>query len=227
MSNRQPFSERRYTDSELARILDEASRSEARAEAVGPSSEGYTLEEIRAIAREAGIDPSHVERAAAGLLASQESHSTAAEGASRLRESLSRTVYEEIVIPRSLTDEEMISLVHHLESVLPWSGVVRQAGNWVEWRDRKDRLYMGVVRGNNQTRVRLIDDQSGQLWLGGAVGLLAAGMALPLESVLGSVVGVIVGVVLGTTALISYLTRRTNATRAQLRELLGILERVE
>ena len=223
MSNRQPFSERRYTDSELARILDEASKSEARADVVSASGEGFTLEEIRDIAREAGIDPSHVDRAAAGLMASQGAPRPTTRGLSKLLPAeLARTVHEELVIPRSLTDDEMISLVHHLESVVPWSGMVRQAGSWVEWRDKGDRLYMGIVRGNDQTRIRLIADQAGELKAGAGILSFASMLAmgafgsfyalLPIGAVALAVGGI-------------YWTSRSRTTGRHLRELLEILAR--
>jgi hypothetical protein len=223
MSDRQPFSERRYTDDELARILDQASKSEARADLVGPTEQGYTLEEIRDIAREAGIDPSHVDRAAAGLMASEDTPLPATRGRSTLLpKELVRTVHEELVIPRALTDEEMISLVHHLESIVPWSGAVRQAGSWVEWRDAKDRLYMGVVRGTDQTRIRLIADQGLELKVGAAV-ISFAGMLT-----LGGLGSFYFLPPLGLGALVAggtFWASRTRRTRAHLRELLQILSR--
>ena len=218
----QPFSERRYTESELSRILDEASKSEARADVGGAASEGYTLEEIRDIAREAGIDPSHVDSAAAGLLASQDSPRPTTRGLSKLLpEELVRTVHEELVIPRSLTDEEMMSLVHHLESVLPWSGMVRQAGSWVEWRSA--HLYMGVVRGNDQTRIRLIADQAPELRLGAVV--ISFASVLTFTAFGSAFVLLPIGVV-GLGAVGMYWKRRTLLTRTRLRELLDILQRV-
>jgi hypothetical protein len=223
MSSRQPFSERRYTDRELARILDEASKSDARADLVPASGEGFTLEEIRDIAREAGIDPSHVDRAAAGLMASQDAPHPTTRGLSKLLSSdLCRVVHEELVVPRALTDEEMISLVHHLESVVPWSGMVRQAGSWVEWRDEGDRLYMGVVRGADQTRIRLISDQAWELRAGAAV--LSFGSMLAMGG-FGSFYALLP---IGLVALVVggvYWTWRTRTTRAHLRELLQILAR--
>jgi hypothetical protein len=226
MSDRHPFSERRYSDSELARILDEASRSEARAE-LPAASEGFTLEEIRDIAREAGIDPSHVDRAAAGLVASQGSLPATNPQGLRvwrfLSADLSRTVHEEIVLPRALTDEEMISLVHLLESVVPWAGVVRQAGSWVEWRDVKDRLYMGIVRGKDQTRIRLIADLGAELKVGAKV--IAAATMLATGALGGFPALLPVGAV-GIGAAGVFWTSRTRKTRAHLRELLEILSRV-
>jgi hypothetical protein len=225
MADRQPFSERRYTDSELAQILDEASKSEARADVVPTASEGFTLEEIRDIAREAGIDPSHVDRAAAGLLASQDPPRPAAGRftLSRLvHEELVTTVHEELVVSRSLSDDEMLSLVHHLESVVPWSGMVRQAGSWVEWRDAKDRLYMGVVRGKDQTRIRLIANQNGELQAGAGILGFASMLAM---GAFGSFYALlpIGAVALGAASI--YWKSRTRTTRAHLRELLQILTR--
>jgi hypothetical protein len=223
MSSRQPFSERRYTDSELARILDEASKSEARADLVPLGGQGFTLAEIRDIARVAGFDPSHVDRAAAGLMASQDAPHPTTGGVSRLLPAgLVRTVHEELVIPRALTDDEMISLVHHLESVVPWAGMVRQAGSWVEWRDKSDRLYMGVVRGGDQTRIRLIADQANELKAG--AGVLGFASMLAVGGLGGFAALLPVGV-LGLGAASILWNWRTRTTRGHLRELLEILSR--
>jgi hypothetical protein len=223
MSSRQPFSERRYTDSELGRILDEASKSDARADLVPVGGQGFTLEEIRDIAREAGIDPSHVDRAAAGLMAAQDAPLPTSGGLSKLLSGdLSRIVHEELVVPRALTDEEMMSLVHHLESVVPWAGMVRQAGSWVEWRDKSDRLYMGVVRGNDQTRIRLISDQANELKAG--AGVLAFASMLVMGG-FGSFLALLPIGAVGVGAASILWKWRTRTTRAHLRELLEILSR--
>jgi hypothetical protein len=61
---------RRYTDREVAIILREAAQSgassagQAHASGHGPASSGLSLEQIKAAAAEAGIDPVLVERAA-------------------------------------------------------------------------------------------------------------------------------------------------------------------
>jgi hypothetical protein len=121
-----------------------------------------------------------------------------------------------------LTDEEMISLVHHLESVVPWAGMVRQAGSWVEWRDKRDRLYMGVVRGNDQTRIRLIADQANELKAG--AGLLAFGSMLAMGA-FGSFFALIPIGAVGLGAAGILWNWRSRTTRAHLRELLEILSR--
>src|SRR5262245_57742648 len=115
-----PFSDRRYTEAELTEILEEATRSEAQADGGAPGQPGgYTIEDIRAIAREAGIDPSHVDRAAAKLVASVEPARVSPKGSALshlVHEDLVTVVHEEIVIPRALSDDEMRSVVHNLES---------------------------------------------------------------------------------------------------------------
>jgi hypothetical protein len=226
MQSRKPFSDRRFSDSELARILDEATKSEARSDLVAGPPEGYTLEEIRDIAREAGIDPSHVDRAAAGLLASDESPRPTTGRftlARLLHEELVTAVHDELVIDRSLTDDEMLSVVHQLESILPWRGRLRQFGNWVEWRDVKDRLYLGVVRGNDQTRIRVIANQLPELQVGAAA--ISMGSMMAMAGLGGFVALLPVGIVgLGTIGI--FWKWRTRVTRGRLRELLEIIEGV-
>jgi hypothetical protein len=227
MRGPQPFSDRRYTDAELAQILDEAAKSDAHADVGSSPSEGYTLEEIREIASEAGIDPTHVERAAARLVAAGDPSRPAVAGRfpfSRLvHEELTAVVHEELLIQRSLSDDDMLSLAHHLESIVPSSGSLRQAGQWVEWRDQRDRLYLGIVRGSDQTRIRLIADQSGELSVG------AGAIALAAMMVLGAVGSFFVLLPLGLLGVGSagmYCRWRTRVNRGRLRNLLAILERV-
>ena len=55
---------RAYTDREFALILSRAAELTGPSDAVGRPSAGFSLEEVKAIAAEAGLDPVLVERAA-------------------------------------------------------------------------------------------------------------------------------------------------------------------
>ena len=56
---------RRYGDAEIARLLERASELQVRGD--GGGGEGLTLEELREVAGEAGIDPEMISAAAAEL----------------------------------------------------------------------------------------------------------------------------------------------------------------
>jgi hypothetical protein len=147
-------SERRYSDEELARILEEATHSEVHGEGSGEESGGYSLAEIHEIAREAGIDLEQVDRAAARLGSHVESPHLPPAGSKR--RGISRVVHEERVIGRALSDGEMKALAEQVQLAVNQPGHSRAWGDWVEWRDEKDRLYVGVVRAGGRTRIRVI-----------------------------------------------------------------------
>jgi transposase-like protein len=217
-----PFSERRYSDEELARILEDAAQSEVQGESASEENGGHTLAEIRDIAREAGIDPEQVDRAAARLVADAGAaeRSPFARGWSD-RPVVSRVVHEERVIGRALSDAEMRALAQQVELVLNQPGHDRAWGDWVEWRDEKDRLYVGIVRGGGKTRIRVISDvlkdsQSGLVAIAMVTVLIAAGLPGP---------AMLIPLLAITAAAIWKLWGWQNAkTRRYLNELLDILE---
>src|SRR5450830_1774255 len=62
----EPLPGRRYNDKEVARIIKQASELQ-QSDAPGESASGLSLAELEQIAREAGIDPAMVRRAAVDL----------------------------------------------------------------------------------------------------------------------------------------------------------------
>ena len=213
------FQERRYSDEELRRIIEDATRSELQPKEVARQQEGLTLAEIREIAQEVGIDPQAVDRAAAGLLASE---SIDAAPSSRV---LSRVVHEETIIPRPLTDSEMRLVALQAERVLGRRGSLYSAGDFVEWRDGRNRLYVGIVRGEQRTRVRVIADQTSELFPGSAA---IGGLGLIMvPTVVGSGTTAIPGLVLLAVAVYGVIRlfwkQRLDQARRDLKELLEIL----
>jgi uncharacterized membrane protein len=213
------FQERRYSDDELRRIIEDATRSELQPKEIARQQEGVTLAEIREIAREVGIDPHAVDRAAASLLATE---SIDAAPSSR---AFSRVLHEETIIPRALTDSEMRLVAMQAERVLGRRGSLYSAGDLVEWRDGRDRLYVGIVRGEQRTRVRVIADQTSELFAGSAA---IGGLGLILvPTVAGPGVATIPGLVLLAAAVYGVIRlfwkQRRNQARKELEELLEIL----
>jgi hypothetical protein len=212
--------ERRFSDEELRSILEDATRSQRLPSPSLSRGAGHTLAEIREIAQEAGIDPDEVERAAANLVAA-ESRSAAPPPTRTLGFNL--VLHEELVIPRPLKASEMRSVAMQPEILLGQRGTFNQGANWAEWRDSRDRLYVGVVRGAEKTRIRLIADQSGELIRGAIVIGVPGILVIPVVLNLGAASLVIAGgVTYGLIAL--YARWRTRVTRKYLRELLDILK---
>jgi hypothetical protein len=217
------LSDRRYSDEELRRIIEDAALSEARGETVARSQSGHTLADIREIAKEFGIDPAAIERAAANLIASQQPA-----GAARGWLDFPRVIHEETVIPRPLTNDEMRRLTIQAERVVGRRGSIRETGNWVEWRDPQNRVYVGIVRGHEQTRVRAIADHSRELMAGAFVlGGLGIG-SLQLVAGAGTLATAVAGVAIIASATFGLIRLHwkwwTDNGRGHLQELLQILE---
>ena len=216
---REDLVERRYSDEELRSILEDATRVQQQPSRIPRSPDGLTLAEIREVAQEVGIDPADVDRAAANLVAS-ESMQTAPPP----RLGFTRILHEEMVIPRPLSSAEIKLVGLQAERVLGRRGTLRQSPDWVEWRDRKDRLYIAVVRGRDKTRIRVIADQSGEL-IGGSVVIGGLGLMLGMPPAFESSLPVpFLFVAAATFGLVSVYARwRSKATRNYMRELLEIL----
>ena len=213
------FQERRYSDDELRRILEDATRSELQPKEVARQQEGLTLDQIREIAQEVGIDPQAVDRAAAGLLVSE---SIDAVPSSRV---FSRVLHEETIIPRPLTDSEMRLVAMQAERVLGRRGSLYSHGDLVEWRDGRNRLYVGIVRGEQRTRVRVIADQTSEVFPGSAA-IGGLGMIM-VPSVAGTGTIAIPGLVLLAVTVYGVIRlfwkQRRDEARKDLKELLEIL----
>jgi hypothetical protein len=213
---------RRYSDEELRRILADAAEAEVRSEAVGGAGGGHTLAEIRALADEVGIDPAAVDRAAARLAVAGPAPAVVPDWFG-----LPRLLQQEHVLPRQLTNAEMRLVALQAERVLGRRGALRDSGDLVEWRDIRDRLYVGVAREYGRTRIRAVADQTRELVAGGGlIGLLGAS-TLPavtgLEPLSGGAAATLIGA--ATFGLVSLYSKwRSSVGVGQLQDLLDILE---
>jgi len=230
MAERLP--ERRYSDDETRRIFEEAARSHA---ASGPvagepaGSSGFTLEQLREIGREAGIDPANVDRAAANLDAvgaTDVSAATRAVNAGPL--GLPTTLHEERTVARRLTDQQMRFIGEQVQRIINRPGSLRQTGDWIEWKDNRDRIYVGVVRGDDRTRIRAIADQARALIRGSLavsfITLVSAGSLTSVASSLAPLPQVVLAGGLAAGAGWLFWKWRTRIERHHMNELLDILE---
>ncbi len=216
-----PEGPRRFSDDEMRRILEDATRADAGLTRESAGS-GHTLEEIIEAAREVGIDPREVERAAANVTAAR----AASRSASRVL-GLPLVLHEERRIPRHLTDRELARIARRADRVVNRVGMVRQDYNWLDWYDRNGRMYVGVVRSAEETRVRVILDLARELFVGaGLIGVLGAAMVSQMASGPGGVRLAVLVLVAGAAAgLVAAVWRwRTASVREHMRELLDLLE---
>jgi hypothetical protein len=219
------LTEQRFSDDDLRRIFAEAAQSEVHGRVPGGGRHGLGLDDLRAIAQEVGIEPAAVDRAAANLVAARGEQGRTPRTAASF--SFSRLVHEDALIPRSLTSDEMRAVTSQVELVLGRRGRLHEAGDWVEWRDTEDRLYVGMVRGASQTRIRAIADHTRELLLGSSVigvfGVAALVAALDLPQGRALAAALLVGA--GTYGLFRvFWNWRSSIARRHLAELLEILE---
>lgn len=118
------MSDRRYTDEDARRILALATEVDAATPAAAP--EGWTLEELQAAAREAGLSPASVAAAALTL-------DRAASGDARYL-GLPVAVSRAVPLPKRLSDEEWDRLVLRLRDTFGAAGRVHVSGAHREWR---------------------------------------------------------------------------------------------
>jgi hypothetical protein len=221
--------ERRYSEAEFRRILDEASRA---GEVQVPSPEimalsgphdGLTLHDIQEIAREVLVDPAAVERAARNLPDPRLIRVPTEPGGP-----FARVMRGELIIGRALDDREMRMLVLEAERALARRGHIQRSADGVEWRDDRNRVTVHVVRGETATRVSVTFDQFPEL--AGGSGLLAGGGLIGTGVVAVSLSGPLllaaVPLAIGGTAGLIVLNAvgRRAITRERLRQFLEQLD---
>ncbi len=154
-----PAGGRRYTEEEMALVLRRAVELEGlRRDA--PRGEGrvLTLREIQEIAREAGIDPALVERAAAQLDAP-----AGARGRSLLGPH--PTVVMEGTVVGTLGEPELADLAATTQRELGVEGIVTEALGSVRWTNqtRSGATQVVFTPGADRTRIEVLDRHATQV----------------------------------------------------------------
>lgn len=178
---------RRYSEKEAGRILRAAAEMQ-RAEPSAADPSGFSLAELEEVAREAGIDPAVVRRAASQLEVSRtESIGSALAGGPL-------TIRVEREVPGEYPAERFDSLVPLIQSASPWQGHAGVVGKSLTWSARADSntssLQVLVAAVDGRTLIRAEER------LGGYVGALFGGV------VAGGGVGAGVGIGAGVGAAI-------------------------
>lgn len=223
--------DRRYSEEEFRRILDEATSSGAvkvpstEMIALSGSEDGLTLRDIQEIAREVLIDPEAVERAARNL-PDPRLIRVPAERAGPF----ARTMRGELIIGRVLDDSAMRMLVLEAERALVRRGHIQRNADGVEWRGEQNRVSVHVARGESATRVSVVFDQFPELL--GASALLAGGgfvgTGVMVVSLAGPLLLAAAPLAIGGTIGLVWLNAvgRRAITRERLRQLLEQLDEV-
>ncbi|MEJ2540009.1 MAG: hypothetical protein P8188_08580 [Gemmatimonadota bacterium] len=182
---------RLYSDDEVARILERATEIRQERSLAAPRSQGLSLVELEEIAREAGIDVSHLRQAALEL------DTGAVPGRSEGFWGAERRILVETVIPGVIPEERLRRAVDVIEEVLEERGNTSWLGGTLTWRTE---MVQGKVRATSvslgseggSTRIRVDEDlkmvaqsyHGGLLWGGGfGVGF---GVGLPIALAAGA-----------------------------------------
>jgi len=177
-----PAGERRYTEEELALILNRAAE---RQEGMQPSAPRYTLVEIQEIAAGAGIAPEHVANVAATIRDARAPQRGGVLGAPE------RFHFEES-IDGEITDDVVGELLDLVRRDLGVQGSVTEALGSIEWKgqDVTGMTFVTVTRRGGRTTIGVLSartDAAGVTWTLGGMGAIAGSAAL--ATVLVAVVG--------------------------------------
>lgn len=161
---------RRYSEREFALILREASRT--RVEGSSASHSGMTLEEIRAVAAEVGIDPLAIERAAALLPANQDPGRLARWIGGPLRYRMEHTA------SGTLDDDTRERVIDAVRRAAEVHGTVGTRDQTLEWHSgvEPSQIHVTVRPTNVGAEIRVTSDRSGALMLTGFMSLMGGGI---------------------------------------------------
>ena len=166
------MAERRYTEEEVAQIIQRAAENQQSTTRQLAPAEGLTLAELQEIGREVGISPDMVRAAASSIDAPPPQRG------SRRWLGLPIGVSRTIELDRRLSEAEWERLVVDLRETFDARGSVRSEGNFKQWTNGNlqalvepmgtgDRVRLRTIKGNMRNVIR------GGLALLGGSGVLA------------------------------------------------------
>lgn len=200
---------RRYSEEEFALILRKASEiQDAPGDGTGRSGgQGFTLEEIRSIAAEAGIDPQNVSRAAA-LLGSKEWEER--KGLAAAIFGGSGAYHLDVEVPGRLTADEYGRILELIRRTMEHQGEASEVLGGVEWKTvgQFSTVNVNLSPRGETTSIQIVGDRGGAgvitftLPIAGAAILMGAlGGTLQPDTAVG-IVG-LVGGILGSGFLLA------------------------
>lgn len=168
---------RRYGDEEVREIFSLATTDGAGDPSLPAESGGLTLDELKRIGEEVGIEPARVAQAAAAL----ESRGTPAP----VRRSLGLPigVSRVVELPRAPTDREWEQLVSLFRSTFGTRGKTSSSGGLREWS--QGQLFISVEPTAHGEQLRLSTRKSDAATFN-AMGMLMSGMSVLMSAVLAS-----------------------------------------
>jgi hypothetical protein len=219
------MTERHYNDEEVAEIFRAAAAgSESTAQPGGPS-EGLTLRDLQAIAREVDIAPEAISRAAESL-----DRPRVPAAAQQTFLGFPIAVERTVALQRRLTDAEWELLVVELRQVFRARGTVRAQGSLREWSNGNLQALLEPTPTGHQLRISTV---KGSARASVAVGAVTLGMSA-VVGVMVAANGALSGAVpqmaalaaLGVAFVANGALRLPSWARQRGRQMDGIIERV-
>lgn len=170
------MTERRFSEQEFALILRRATEMKDHPDAPVHARHGLTLDEMKAIAQDVGIDPSLVERAVVSLGAAGSSRTQAILGGP------TRLVLEHAT-SGTLDPERYANVVDAVRRVTGQHGETLEELGGLVWKNRGDlnQVHVVVRPEGDRTRIQLTADRDASAlltWFGGVAGGLIGGGVL-------------------------------------------------
>jgi len=164
------MTERRFNEDEVALILRKATETGAFA-AQGRDADGLTLEELKSIGREVGIDAKAIEAAARHVAVARVQGSGGFFG-------MSVAPRYEATIPGEIPREKLSDVVAAVRRAMGRQGVVREEFGGLEWqaRDALGGRYVSLQPADGKTHVRVFGNFRDGIFISGSLGGVSVGV---------------------------------------------------
>lgn len=221
------MAERRYAESEVREIFALATSGKLQRAPASPATSGHTLADLQSIAREVGIDPDVVARAAAALDARPPS-------APRRSWGMPIEVGRIARLQRNLTDDEWDRLVAALRSTFGARGKVHVQGGLREWSNGNLRAAVEPAEdGGYRLRLGTLKGDAAGINALGLAGIATGAIAAGSLALSGDIAGAaFVGSMLGGGGIAAFITNFVRLPRwarrrdRQMEEIAALAERM-
>lgn len=128
--------QRRFSEEEVGKIFEHATRVQNEASDKGHSKDGLTLEDLQQIGKSTGIDPAYIAQAVVALGKDSQN--------ARVKKHLGIPfeVSREIELPATFSEKDWESLVVHLREIFKGRGEIKQNGSFREWSYKNTHAFV-------------------------------------------------------------------------------------
>jgi len=169
--------QRRFTEKEIARIFEKATRAQNAANDESHSNEGLSLEELKQIGASTGIDADYIVQAIAEL--NEEARGLSIQKHMGVPYALSRSVK----LPDTFSEKDWERLVVDLRRTFKTRGTIKQDGSFREWSHGYTHAYVEPSENGYELRIEIKNGNTkGLLYSGILYVFLAIVMFITLSS---------------------------------------------